>query len=591
MRLTLLCLAIYLPFTIQTAQIPFVQNDLFDGDEPWDNLNARPGPDTTSHLIFETVNSLLQHWPNTRYRNGHNVVPATVPVGTLLYHGRVNSSLPDVPEWVSTDPEHAFPFCGDAGIPEQFGEQNTTGCWQLTLAASRPLKLLYFDGSSAANMKDGTLDAQDLLVWGKFDPARWLDDRGRIRALCDWGNELGIDGYVRMEMDFEVMLCDFNNGVELVSADYLTAWRLNYITPPLWRPTAHSILSNQESPLNIASPEDGPYLATIAHVLRFETVRAASWHNRYPGETRIVLDLTRFVSFYDTSIAPSLIPQRTGKERWDHRLQNISAVDLAAVTARLKAVLAPDYIQNNPGSGVDWQVLYRVLVDRYAERLEMLEYLLNTTTTANIAARAKTIQMQLRAMVTPYALYHARPTFVFKKSDSTSVGGQDDYVWAAPVWRGCATRHTAQIHTNAVLKLRLTPAEHLLLGALDGTNREICRSVVRMWAAGVEAGLDVQLPISRHRDASKNRADSEKTIARVVEGWHADTQALMAWLDWSVWVKCRPACSFEEICYMPTWPFFWDKTNQKEGEETGEPNLWKRPQPRCIRQFEPYSSL
>ena len=38
----------------------------------WD-LFEKPSQDSTSHLIFDTVNSLLQHWTNTRYRNGQIV--------------------------------------------------------------------------------------------------------------------------------------------------------------------------------------------------------------------------------------------------------------------------------------------------------------------------------------------------------------------------------------------------------------------------------------------------------------------------------------------------------------------------------------
>jgi hypothetical protein len=60
------------------------------------------------------------------------------------------------------------------------------------------LKVLYFDGSSASNIKDGgTLDIQDLLVWGEVDPTRWLDERARINALCAWGKEFGLDGFFR----------------------------------------------------------------------------------------------------------------------------------------------------------------------------------------------------------------------------------------------------------------------------------------------------------------------------------------------------------------------------------------------------------
>jgi hypothetical protein len=66
------------------------------------------------------------------------------------------------------------------------------------MVATRPLKVLYFDGSSAANLRDaGTLEAQDLLVWGKFDPERWVDERERIDDLCAWGKDFSIDGYLR----------------------------------------------------------------------------------------------------------------------------------------------------------------------------------------------------------------------------------------------------------------------------------------------------------------------------------------------------------------------------------------------------------
>jgi hypothetical protein len=40
-----------------------------DSGESW-NLAKGPGINSTSNFVFETVNSLLQHWPNTRYRNG-----------------------------------------------------------------------------------------------------------------------------------------------------------------------------------------------------------------------------------------------------------------------------------------------------------------------------------------------------------------------------------------------------------------------------------------------------------------------------------------------------------------------------------------
>jgi hypothetical protein len=37
--------------------------------EQW-RLDEGPSENATGNLIFDTVHSLLQHWPNTRYRNG-----------------------------------------------------------------------------------------------------------------------------------------------------------------------------------------------------------------------------------------------------------------------------------------------------------------------------------------------------------------------------------------------------------------------------------------------------------------------------------------------------------------------------------------
>lgn len=49
------------------GQAPFASARLPAGD--WSFARAPPA-NATGHLIFDTVRSLLQHWPNTRYRNG-----------------------------------------------------------------------------------------------------------------------------------------------------------------------------------------------------------------------------------------------------------------------------------------------------------------------------------------------------------------------------------------------------------------------------------------------------------------------------------------------------------------------------------------
>jgi hypothetical protein len=126
---------------------------------------------------------------------GHNIVPGSIPTGTLLYHGATSKDfeLPPGPEWVATDPEHSYLFCRDEpGHSQQ-------GCWHLTLATTRPLKVIYFDGNSAAKLPYGSMDTQDLVAWiGPSHPDMTIDDEWRrIRELCKWGKNFGVDGFVR----------------------------------------------------------------------------------------------------------------------------------------------------------------------------------------------------------------------------------------------------------------------------------------------------------------------------------------------------------------------------------------------------------
>jgi hypothetical protein len=121
------------------------------------------------------------------------MVPAIIPRGTILYHGRTDDHVPDVPDWLAFDFEHAYIFCMGP-------------CYVMSLQARRDLHLLYFDGTSAGNMKDGTMDSQDIVAWGKPRPDKYRVERERIRALCDWGKPLGLDGFVRMEFHLSVSI-------------------------------------------------------------------------------------------------------------------------------------------------------------------------------------------------------------------------------------------------------------------------------------------------------------------------------------------------------------------------------------------------
>ena len=210
---TLFCLLVVVHASEQSRGTP---SEVFGIHlDSWD-LTEGIHVNSTSNFVFETVNSLLQRWPNTRYRNGkshlyqfrcsrlhthtlgHTLVPATIPRGTLLYHGTYKADIPTVPEWLAMDPEHSYQFCGQIIFPPAPPESAMTNdnCWHLTMVTTRPLNLLYFDGSSAAKM-EGPLDSQDLLAWGEIRPDKILEERERLDRLCEWANRYELDGFVR----------------------------------------------------------------------------------------------------------------------------------------------------------------------------------------------------------------------------------------------------------------------------------------------------------------------------------------------------------------------------------------------------------
>ncbi|KAF7328985.1 J domain-containing protein [Mycena venus] len=472
---------------VQFNQVPLV------GPDDW-NLNALPSPNATGHLVFDTISSLLQHWPNTRYHYGHTIVPGTIPTGTLLYHGRNDPEVPTGREWAATDSEFARVFCVEP-----------VECWLLTLVTTRPLRVLYFDGSSANKMPDGPMDTQDLLAWGAVLPERatveW--EYERLNRMCD---TLGFDA---MQLNFEVMLCNFTDGVQIQT------------------------LSKLEEEPRFPHPT-------------YATFHSSVWHDHSPGETRIRLDLPHAISFYDTVLVPSLVSSRYGKARRDHRVLGIDERDVLAVLARVRTI--PSHLVLSSNSGIDWRTLFQGIRDRYTIRLDVLQ---------SVLVEDNSVQRAFVLIQTLLGPYRLRSAVVPPPSGS-------DTAFAAPVFRLCATAHTLFADSESV-QATFTESEQLLLTAVRETDKEICRTLVRMWAEGVLA-------------LTRDPASALSPDLRLARKWRAEVDRLMDWLGWSVWVQCRPACTApQESCYLPGVPFSMEE--------------WNSTTPRCVRLFEPYAGL
>jgi hypothetical protein len=218
---------------------------------------SRLTPIRNANHIFNAIHSSMRQWGSSLNHNGMSLFLATVPQDTLLYHGTDKPEATTGMEWLAFERQHALQFARlflspGALLPSQPHPEFSTiserpqlrsgkgGSAQRTLRISRrqdgmpdllwilpgflhtykpkqDLRLLYIDGSSAAKTRMGTLDTTDMLLLGNQSSIPSHDD-DRAVGLCDvatrWGSH--IDGFIRMEAGFEVIMCSFNKSLDLV---------------------------------------------------------------------------------------------------------------------------------------------------------------------------------------------------------------------------------------------------------------------------------------------------------------------------------------------------------------------------------------
>lgn len=316
------------------------------------------------------------------------------------------------------------------------------------------------------------------------------------------------------------MLCSFTKGVKTVS--FLNLSSENTRGPPA------------RAPRNASDPGPSHFApGRLPQAHDYRVIEAGSWHNRFPGDIRIELDYTRLVSFYDTASFPSLQPHRFGQERFFHRLNQVSTEDLVTLTHQLDEILGS---QPSTSSGIQWRSLINVITNRYAERLEMLEYTLNATpangSPEDIMGRS---YRYVRSMLITYIVHDAAPSSPLRTAPAS------DRAWAQPVFEACVAPYSySDIFVNADATSPLfSRSEELLASSVKSVVKEICRVLVSIWAEGVELGLQN----NKTPELKMRGIDAPEIVSR----WSSAVSDLIQWLDWSYWVRCKPSCSYD-VC-------------------------------------------
>ena len=333
----------------------------------------------------------------------------------------------------------------------------------------------------------------------------------------------------------EIILCDFTAGVKPVS--FLNLATVNMVREPNPKPSGPLQPPSPSPTLNATQdlrPSRPGFQRRIAPL--FRVMESGSWHNQYPGDPRVKLDYSRMISFYDSNMFPSLQVTRTGKGRLNHSLEGITPSDVLQFSLHLDELLKND--ADITASGIDWASLIKQIVQRYAERLELFHYILNSTSstsTSDVEDALKQAHRHLSSMLAPYTLKTAVPP----TDDPASMKAHS---WAAPIFEYCATTHTSHIEA---ISTALTYSEKVILQSIQGVSKEICRVLVTTWAEGMETDM-IELDL----------IETSSPIQGLLKTWKLRVEDLMAWLDWSYWRTCRPACGYEVSVLERLLPLF-----------------------------------
>lgn len=300
--------------------------------------------------IFNAVHNALRQWGSSVHHNGMSLFLATVPQGVLFHHGNVRPESPSEPDWLAYEVEHAEGFTRSFGPPPKpknpasaSAHQRQTVMrggaergWLHVYRTTRPLRFLYVDGMSGGKTDMGTLDTQDYLLRSRHSQRRArgnapVRERERAEFLCRLCEEWDLQGIIRMEAGFEIIKCDFTDGLEQVQA---------------FRRSGRELRSETR---------------------QFEYLRGIAERYFDIGSSRTVIDYSSMVSAFFFPV--NLTNPDAGRPDLP-RLSQATGAELAAINEYLSATV--EKRRDDPPRGIDWQDVSDIIVSRYADRLEYM---------------------------------------------------------------------------------------------------------------------------------------------------------------------------------------------------------------------------
>lgn len=509
----------------------------------------------TASWMFNAVHNTMRILGNNWARNGFSFVPGYVPAGTLLYHGKRGARIPEGMEWLAFDAEYSFNM-----LSGPFSSSNDS--YLFTFTNSEPLKILNIDGASAALYPEGTMDSQGLVLNMTKDDWVGFKEYERANLLCAMGKNYGIDGYVRLNTGFELVMCSFQNpklklvtGVQVPPVassdeddneddDFMSEIHSKVLDDiSAARSGQHCVAANNpevkaesqrplvlEEPSNLMEqvsqdpadhpPGSGP--SSPPRPLPRKRPRGSKsigWDwilsgvNHFYGDPRVIPDYRGFITAYGRDNFEVEGPIYT------HRLLDAPEELQIELRNDILAVLSV-YEPALEAEAINWRTVTDEIVGKFVPILTSLNYTFSTLgEDQDVEKIKKTVQDMTSSFV-------RRFTDVTLNETTSSSGSLER---CAASWDPTVTK-----------AIKLTTLEKRILSSVRTVTRELCGFVYDTynWSSAVT-------PLT---------ADSS-----IQTDLGPRLHSLIDTLGWVDFLECKTKCEAGQVCYFPMWPGSWIK--------------------------------
>ena len=563
----------------------------------WDTYKelVRPIDIINSTTLFNSIYAALRQAGSDIHPIGLSYFPAMIPKGTLMYHSG-KAGIPASFEWLAMDHEFSYNFAmhgqrygrnasnfkfhgppgddkkkpdGDAGGPPPGppkGFSFDRGHF-LTFRATRDLnKLLYLDGASAAKTESGEMDTQKLLSdvieykMNNTDGNNGDGNNGRnimkerlyAQRICDWGKPFGLDGYLRVELGFEVVLCDFLNG----STELVSNITLPDISEVLGLPKPTNVTKENGWPLNdegkliedqltddqkeIMDQEDywQSILNEYSSMHGFDQIRAGNVHDS--GDLRIKLDYRHLVTGVNRTIG-DINPnnRRLLNDEFTFE-QQINLVD--DLERSLQSGGFNPYQSNN------WQQIINEIVDKFSPMIKVMDNILNND-------RDDLTLGQIALKTTRYTINFVN-RFTGKENAIKMADEQGEF--------GFGRQFAVYQYTRPEVDL-VTDSDFLIWSSIVNVVTEVVDTLYDI--------NDLLMPIVTYDLGLQDTSETELNAQESVRDAGAKIAGLISILNWiTLDYKCDRKCEWDEVCYTPSWgpsPLSWVKPDDNNTSAFG----------------------